>query len=252
MPCQTTSHCQTCKQRHNALCAAIRARAASVCPLVAEFETLLPGAAPTDVSLKGGRFGILHSGLLLRCGPETGMDVVSIGEPLGEAFRGNREMRVTAVVPSQVCWYDVHEVEAAALRDPRLHGALSAAASHAAGLRRLFTRIRSTLTPLERLAAFLAICAHRLAERDRMGVLRLTLQCRHEDIATLLALRGAQLDEMRDELVQRGLLSVLEGGEMELPLPAQLEELSTLDLPMFNRVEEIVPILPRMAELQRA
>ncbi|AXQ93862.1 Crp/Fnr family transcriptional regulator [Cereibacter azotoformans] len=252
MACRTSLHCEDCHQRRNALCAAIRLRAASVWPLVPDFAVLAPGEAPTDVSLKGGRFGILHSGLLLRCGAETGMDVVSVGEPLGEAFRGNREMRVTAVVPSQVCWYDVHEVEAAALRDPRLHAALMQAASHAADLRRIFTRLRSTFAPVERLAGFLSICAHRLAERDRMGALRLSLQCRHEDIATLLALGGAQLDEARDELVRRGLLIVHEGGGLELPRLAQLEDLAGIDLPVPAMVDGLAPVQPHVAHLQRA
>ncbi|MGP3696228.1 Crp/Fnr family transcriptional regulator [Rhodobacter sp. NSM] len=212
----------------------------------------MPGAAPTDVSLKGGRFGILRSGLLLRCSAEMGMDVVSIGEPLGEAFRGNREMRVTAVVPSEVCWYDVHEVEAAALRDARLYGALAAVAAQAAAQRRTFTRIRSTLAPAERLAAFLSICAHRLAERDRMGNLRMTLQCRPEDIATLLALSAAQLDEARDDLVQRELLALHEEGVLELPRLALLEDLSTLDLPLLATIDRMMPAPLEIAQAQRA
>ncbi|MCE6960313.1 Crp/Fnr family transcriptional regulator [Cereibacter sphaeroides] len=249
MTCRATLHCQNCVQRHSALCSAIRARAVSVCPLLPEFDGLLPGSEPVDVSLKGGRFGILHSGLLLRCGAETGMDIVSIGEPLGEAFRGHREMRVTAVVPSEICWYDVHEVEAAALRDPRLYSALASASSQASGLRRIFTRMRSTLAPVERLAGCLAICAHRLADRDRLGALRLTLQCRHEDLATLLALSGAQLDEARNELVRRGLIVLHADGGIEIPQLALLEDLAGLDLPLAAPVVPAERLVNRLRRI---
>lgn len=251
MACRTTLNCEKCSHRNGPLCSAIRARAASVCPLVPEFERLEPGCAATDVSLKAGRFGILHTGLLLRCGAETGMDVVSVGEPLGEAFRGNREMRVTAVVPSEVCWYDVHEVEAAALRDPRLYGALVAATAQTATLRRIFTRMRSTLMPVERLAGLLAICAHQVAERDRMGSLRLTLQCRPEDLATLLALSGGQLTEARDDLVERGLVVLHDGSTLEIPELAALEDLAGIDLPQ-GAADAHMPSAGAMGERQRA
>ena len=231
MACRANQTCEKCGQRDAALCTAIRGRAASVWPLLPQFELLEPGAPPTDVSLRGGRFGILQSGLILRCGAEAGMDLVSPGEPLGEAFRGNREMRVSAVVPSEVCWFDVHEVEAAALRDPTLYGALMAGMSEAATLRRVFTRIRSTLHPVERLAGLLAICAQRLAERDRMGALRLSLCCRREDLATLLALSVAQLEAAREELSARGLVVVCDDGTVEIPHLALLEDMAGLDLP---------------------
>ncbi|SNX67541.1 CRP-like cAMP-binding protein [Cereibacter ovatus] len=251
MACGSTPCCNDCTLRRGTLCSAIRARDASVWPLIPESEGLQPGAAPTDVSLKGGRFGILHSGLLLRCGAETGMDLVSTGEPLGEAFRGNREMRVSAVVPSVVCWFDVHEVEAAALRDAGLYAALSAATAQTADLRRIFTRMRSVLPPVERLAGLLAICVHRLAERDSMGVFRLSLQCRHDDLATLLALSGMQLDEARNELMRRGLVILHTDGTVEIPRLTALEDLAGLDLSPAHR-NPMVGILSALAARQRA
>lgn len=237
--------CQHCKMREGRLCSAIRQRAASVLPLLPLNETLMPGEGPVDVSLRGGRFGMLHSGLLLRCGGEAGgMELVLPGEPLTEAFRPNCDMRVTAVVPSRVCWFDIHDVEAAALRDRRLSCALLDASSNSSEARQSFTRLRTVGSVPERLAKLFVTLAGCIAERDALGRLRLTLACRRDDIAVLLGTTVAALEEAKLALQGQGLIALHEGSAIELCDLAALEE-------MADMRSTLVEVMPRQERRQR-
>ena len=212
-----TPDCETCEKRASELCCAIQARTSSVWPLVPEIGTLLPGGVPTDVGRKLGRFGVLHTGLLMRSdGVEggCGMGLVSMGEPLGEAFCSGSETRVSAMVPSKVCWFDVHQLEAAALRDKRLGNALALASSSMAEMRQTLLRIRESLLPVERVAALLVLVARRLGDGKTERCL--TLECRPKDLADLLDLTVQALTEAREVLIEDGLILVRDARTIEL------------------------------------
>lgn len=221
--------CRDCGVSEGRLCTALRHRATSVLPLLPEAETLVPGGGPVDVSLRGGRFGVLHSGLLLRCGGDSGgMELVLPGEALTEAFSASCEVRVTAVVPSKVCWFDIHDVEAAALRDARLSCALLDASTVNSAARQRFARLRTVGSVEERVAKLLVTLVGCIGERDAMGQLRLTLACRRDDIAILLGTTVAALDEAKLSLVEQGLIVLHEGSCIELCDLAGLEDLADM------------------------
>lgn len=225
------SDCETCQKKSSALCSAIQARTASVWPLVPEVGTLMPGCTPTEVSRKRGRFGVLHSGLLMRVDSlegGAGPDIVSIGEPLCEPFCGERETRVTAMVPSKVCWFDVHQLEAVALRDKRLETALALASSSMTEMRQTLLRIRESLLPVERVAALLVLVSRRLAGPGKPEPRCLTLECRPKDLADILDLTVQALMEAREVLVEDGLIVIRDSRTVELRDISALTRLAKL------------------------
>lgn len=240
--------CQRCEKRENRLCAAIRLREKSVLPLVPEKESVLPETGEIDVTPRRGRFGMLHSGLLLRCGGDAGgMELILPSEPLVEAFRANRDLRITAVVPSQICWFDIHDIEASALRDMRLSCALLDASTSYSAARQTFARLRTVGSVAERLAKLLVTLAGCIAERDAMGRLRMKLACQCADVAVLLGTTVTALGSARTDLEGQGLIALHEDGAIEIRDRAGLEVLADMRIAL----DEPMPPARRMPRMAR-